>query len=497
MSEHDQPRPRSRSRSTNAEQPLARLELATLAHVGVLVVFAAWWLGGNTLLARTLLSIWGTLGVAITVAAALKRGQSSDRLRPLRWLWPLALFNAMVIASCFNPSFREVTDETRNFFVEDRARLLLPSTARPLHTLQTLWFFDAVYLSCFNLLLVVRQRRALRALLLILAGNALLLAIFGTAQKLVGAKGLFFGFIDSPQVYFFSSFIYHNHWGAFTVLMTALSLGLVAHFARRSASRDFWHSPVPSGLVAILLLAASIPLSASRSSTVLILLLLAIGLVHWLWRFLRRRRGGLTEKSTLLPLVAAIAALGLGGAFAYTLARPVIEHRLEITQEQIAQMRSRGDFGSRAILYRDTWNMAREKLWFGWGMGAYPTAFFSRNTQQTSPVDGLLQYYHDAHSDWLQSASEVGLIGTTLLGLCALVPLWGSRRGLTQSPLPIYLLIGCGSVVLYAALEFPFGNRAVICAWWTCFFSALHYARADRASTGSADPSDSRSARLS
>lgn len=462
-------------------RPLTRLEIATIAHVAALVLFAAWGFGGNTLFMRTLLSVWGSLGLGLTAFAL----RGADARRRVRALWPFALFNVVVLASCFNPSFREVTDEVRHFFVEDRARLPLPSTARPLHTLQTLWFFDAVYLSCFNLLLVVRRRRALRTLLLILAANAVLLAIFGTVQKLSGATGLFFGLRSSPQVYFFSSFIYHNHWGAFTVLMTAVALGLVFHFSRHTTGRDFWHSPAPTALVAILLLAASVPLSFSRSSTVLILLLLAIAFAHWL-RLLARRSGtsgtgpARSRNFPLWPLAGGLAALGIAGYFAYDLARPTIEHRMAITREQIADIQTRGDFGSRAILYRDTWAMAREKPWFGWGMGSYPTAFFRRNTQQISPIDGLPQYYHDAHSDWLQSLSEVGFVGTVLLGLCALVPLWSARRALFRSPLTAYLLTGCGLVVLYAWLEFPFGNRAVICAWWTCFFSAVLHARLDR-----------------
>ena len=92
----------------------------------------------------------------------------------------------------------------------------------------------------------MRQRRNLRRLLLFAGGNDLVLAVFGSVQKFVKAKGLYFGLVPSPQTYFFSSFIYHNHWGAFTVLMVALCLGLVAHYARRS-ERDFWHSPAPSG----------------------------------------------------------------------------------------------------------------------------------------------------------------------------------------------------------------------------------------------------------
>ena len=470
------------------------LEALTILHVALLVLVAAWAFGGNAPWVRTLLSVWGSLGVAITIAACVRRRHRAERQR-LMWLWPLGLFNAIVLVSAFNPSFREVTDGARTFYVQEGARWPLPSTARPALSLATLWFLDAVYLSCFNLLLVVRRRRALRALLFALAGNALVLAAFGTVQKLSGADGLFFGAVKSPQVYFFSSFIYHNHWGAFIVLMTAAALGLVFHFSRRSTGRDFWHSPALTGLVAILLLAISVPLSTSRSCTVLVLLVLAAAMMHGLWNLVRRRRaqGG----SIARPIALSIAAAILAGTFVYSLAGSTIEKRLDVTRDQIADLRARGDFGSRQILYRDTWHMAQEKLWFGWGMATYPTVFYLHNTQQYGSPDGLPLYFHDAHSDWLQSFSEVGLAGTALLGLCALVPLYASRRYLSANPITLYLGGGCALIVLYAWLEFPFGNRAVICAWWTCFFTGLQYARLragemrSTASEGLAHPSAS------
>jgi hypothetical protein len=37
------------------------------------------------------------------------------------------------------------------------------------------------------------------------------------------------------------------------------------------------------------------------------------------------------------------------------------------------------------------------------------------------------------------------------------------------------LLAGCGLLAIYAVVEFPFANPAVMEAFWLCFFTALRY----------------------
>lgn len=468
------------ARPPSHQTPLAPLELVTLVHVASLTVVGSWAFGGNAEWSRTLLSWLASLGGLITLTAlqtplTLREGGR----RPLRWLWPLAAFNLLVIASSFNHSFREVTDGLRTLYVPTASNPNFPSSARPLLALHQLWFFDGVYLSCFNLAFVVRQRRALRGLLLVLSANAVALAVFGTVQKLIGSTGLYFGLQKSPQRFFFSTFVYHNHWGAFILLMTAASIGLVFHFVRRRDSRDFWHSPALGGLVAILLVAASVPLSGSRSTTLALVALLGLATLHWVARLVRQRRA--YRESIALPLLLTFAGIGGACYFAYDVARPMIEQRLHTTAQQVTQMQAEGTVGSRAVLYRDTWRMAAEKPWFGWGMASYPTVFYLYNSQQVSKRDGLPNFYHDAHSDWLQALAEHGFVGTSLLALCGLIPLWNRRRALFQSPLTLYLLCGCGLLLLYAWVEFPFGNGSVIIAFWTCFFCAIHYGRLDAA----------------
>ncbi len=66
------------------------------------------------------------------------------------------------------------------------------------------------------------------------------------------------------------------------------------------------------------------------------------------------------------------------------------------------------------------------------------------------------------------------------------MPLAGLRRRHFSSPTAAYLLAGCALVLLYAWVEFPFGNAAVVLTWWLAYFCAVRYARLESSSEGSA-----------
>ena len=459
------------------KHPLGGIEIAVLVHAGIFIAAGTWAFGGNAAFVRPWLSLWGTVGPFITIAAMLvNRKRTQVSLRPLAWLWPFGLFNALVLISCFFPLFRELRVGERDFFATVALPVWRPGAAVPARALRALWLFDGIYLSCFNLALIVRHRRGLRALLLAAAANALILSVFGTVQKLMGAKGIFFGLVKSPQIYFFSTFIYHNHWGAFIVLMAAVCLALVRHYAQWGEGRDLFHTPAFAGLVAVLFLAITVPLSTSRSCSLLLVLLLGGALVRWIAHKAGERRE--FRESMTLPLLGAAAAIIVGLAGIWFIARDVISMRVAKTEEQVAAMRARGSVGSRAVLYADTWRMAKARLVFGWGMDSYPYVFQIYNSQDhPNKRDNLPNYYVDAHSDWLQAVAEHGLVGAALLALCGLAPLAALRRRRPWGTLPAHLLAGCALILLYAWVEFPFGNTAVVLCWWFCFFTAVSYAR--------------------
>jgi len=201
--------------------------------------------------------------------------------------------------------------------------------------------------------------------------------------------------------------------------------------------------------------------------------MLAIALIRGIPSISDTLRISGVSKTGALAGIILVAAIAIGGF--WMTAGDTITSRTVKTREQAVAMWADRGLGSRGILYRDTCRMARDRLLFGWGMGSYPTVFPLYNSIKPNR-DGIPQVYHDAHSDCLQSLAELGLAGTLLLAIAVALPsaaIW--RRRVT--PLPFFLLCGCALVAAYSLIEFPFGNVAVVLAWWLCFFGAIQYVR--------------------
>lgn len=454
-------------------------ERAVFLHFGLLLIFTTWAFGGQAPWARQVIAWWGTLGMGLFVWLALGRRPDDGRIHPaVRLLWPLWLFDALVIASCFNPGFREVMVAGEPVLVMGQPNPWWPSAALPRLAAKELWQFNGIVLTCFNLLQVLHRRGQVRALLFLLAGNAVVLAVFGTFQKLVGAKGLWFGAVASPNPRFFSTFIYHNHWGAFVLLNIAACLALLFHYHRRGGHRDIWHSPVLLGAVVTFLLATTVPLSASRSCTILAALLLGGALVHFAIRVIRRRRE--TGESIVAPVTGLLTVAVIAVAAIAFLGRGAMGERLRQTSTQLANISEGNVITSRLTLYQDTWRMASEKPWFGWGLESYAHVFRIFNTQRAQESWVWIPFYAEAHNDWLQALAEVGFIGTGLLVLLGLRVVRSARWRSSRSLVPRYLIAGCGLILLYAWLEFPFANPAVLLTFCALLCCAVRYAALDQ-----------------
>lgn len=463
------------------------LEKATLIHVAVLMLSSSWVFGGNIWWMRTALSVWATLGVPLTVLALWQHGDSGRAARRrIAWLTPWVAFVIIVGFSCLNPSFRPMVAEGAPVLVNVGPRWpSLPSCVSPEKTLNELWFYAGTYLAAFNLLLVPRHRRPLRWLVFAGVVNCLILAVYGSMQKLMGTS-LYFGAATSPNLRFFATFIYNNHWGAFLILWLSAAGGLLFFQADRASGRDLWHSPFSLLAAALLLMAATAPLSASRAAMLLATVVVAVVTLHGLLRVKSlRQQSGLTIWPPVLIILLLVGAAT--GAIGWLAERSINARYVETRQ---ALARSQPIWQERLELYRDTWKLALRKPLFGWGLESYASTFTLMRPRPLEPNRQYESSYAEAHSDWLQSLAETGIAGTVLVVLMGVVPLVGQWRRSRPSPLAAYLLLGCTLASLYALIEFPFANGAVVISFWVLFFTALRLGSArspTSAGPGSAD----------
>jgi O-Antigen ligase len=450
------------------------IERLVAAHVGIFLVGVSWAFGGNADWVRTPISLWGTLGIFLTIGIlSYRKFRVASPPGARVWAWPILGLNGLVLVSCLTPGFRYLHYGSEVYLLPLRLSWWIPSAARPELALRSLWLFDGIYFSCLNIALTVGRRGVIRMLLGIAVGNALALSVFGTVQKLVGSTGIYFGAVKSPQDYFFASFVYDNHWGAFIILTMGACLGLALRYVNGSRGGGFFHGPSLVGFAAAAFIGLSVPFSGARACSILLSILGCIALAKGAPRIARSlRSSGVTPPVAYvgMALTAVVAALG-----AWAVAGDVIESRISKARSQVSAMWAEGGLGARGILYHDTWHMARPRLLFGWGMGSFPSVFGLYNTQ-VAKGDHIPVVYHDAHSDWLQSVAELGFVGTALIALAVLLPLL-AIRGMGVTHIPYFILAGCALVGAYAWIEFPFGNVAVVLTWWLLFFCAVQYSR--------------------
>lgn len=451
--------------------PCGNLEKVTSWHVMLFAMGAAWMFGGKIDWAKPILIGWGGLGALLTLYGLIGRRQRGAPVaRWLLWLTPPLLLATWVLVSSFNPSFEVVWYYEQQVFRPHSAIPWLPSSVLPALTRSELALALGLYLSAFNLALNTENRRTIRSVVLILGLNACVLALFGIAQKLAGTE-MFFGWVESPNSSFFASFIYHNHWGPYALLNIAGWFGLIEYLAREDRGRGFLHSPGFAALIAILLISTTIPLSTSRSSTLMLAFILTVGMFWWLWRFDRQASGPAKRP---LALVAGTVTLLLIFAAAFWVGQDSIKSRLADTREQIAQMKEMGGIGQRARVYGDSIRFIKTKPIAGWGLESYAFVYRRYNSEPKT-VEGWTVQFNEAHSDWLQLGTEVGLVGVGLFLTTLGLPLWWVRHRLFRNPLPGMMFICLGTLGLYAWVEFPFANPAVTLSAWIAFFGSVRY----------------------
>ena len=322
------------------------------------------------------------------------------------------------------------------------------------------------------------RRDLKRWLLKVIVFNGAILAAVGLAHLATGTDKLFG--IRPIGTFFFSTFGYPNHAGAYFTLVTAINIGLVMEVLGGEE-----HTQSSSGWlqVALVLNLLGVFFSLCRAGMVLTLAILAFAAVYgtvYLWN-----RLAVSAKLRLLTLVAGLV---LFAAFMAVKApgNPILREIKSIEWLRLHEQLQ----GDRAELGRAAVDIWQDYPWSGtggWGFRRFVGMYMGPEKYDYLRAAGRA----NVHNDALQYLCEHGMIGMVLiLGLILVVvgqivirlttiprlhlPESGLPRTwfMSVNPLVWFILVGTTATVIHSLIDLPFRNMAILSVWFIALAAA-------------------------
>jgi hypothetical protein len=471
------PRPRRRK--------LHPLELAALVLVGTHLVFLPWALGGMPAWSQLASAALAVAGFAVALiprdyadgddGEAPHRLPMWPRLRAFPVFWIGLALLGYIAVQALNPAWVYRSDAA-NFWLERIPhRAWLPAGVDAPFARwnpgRALLVYGSAWLVICTVWVAFTRRRTIQLLLVALAVNGVLLALFGVVQKLLGNEKIFW-VLPSPSLWFFASFVYKNHAAAYLNLALTVTVALAAWYYVRGLRRH--EKSNPAGLFAFFALgiAVSVLASYARGATLAMLgfLIVCAG------AFVLHRRALPAENRN--PIIG-VALLLVFGVFLFTgyralRSRDAFDHlRAGFTQQDRA-------LEGRRVATAAALEMLAEHRLLGVGAGAFRHVFpiYQAKHPVLTMSLGERRHWEHAHNDLVQFPIELGLAGCALgllglgYGLLVLV-----RHRFWASPPAACTVLGLLLLVPYAGWDFPFQCPAILITWGALWPAAALWAR--------------------
>jgi O-antigen ligase len=361
-----------------------------------LVLLSATALFGGVYLWTTLALALAVVGLALVVRP---RFAVAGTLRILDIALAALLCGVLVQAVPLPTAFVRAVSPAREAFVAASALQEVPQSgaapltldlAATLHAWLSLFCIAATFWIARTLF----SRGGIRTFTTIIAWGAIVFAVIAFAQQASGTTEVYgFWRPRDPGARPLGPFINRNHFGTWSILAICLCGGYLQWRSDRTLMAASWRSRVAAWLdgrsvmlcLAVVLLAAAVALSASRSS--LVALACAAGYVA-----LAAPAGeGLRRRVPLVALaaIAVVAMLGYGDGRQLLL--------------RMDETRTVG-LANRLVIWKDGMTAAQDFPLAGVGAGAFGTAM---RVYQTSP---RTYYHNEAHNQYVQVVVEGGVL---------------------------------------------------------------------------------------
>jgi hypothetical protein len=484
----------------HTKQSIAPREIAVAFLGGATLVFTAWSYAGVMSWALHTMLVGGLLTLVCAVLPiptfrhyGLKRfslwvngtdgehgpDKSLKRLTASPFFWLGAAFLAFLFVQALNPSMIQLKDERGRWWIEAIEPPLganWPSSIRANFEPMNAWRAIELHLAAGSLAcgfwVGIRRRKVALAVLWAFLISGVVLAMVAMLQHFNGADKVLWT-VASENKNFWGSFFYRNHASAYLNWVLVVAGCLYFYHVKRSAEAGQSGGAHFFCVFAFVLIICSVGLTLSRGGIIFASLL---GVVFVIGLSLQYLQFALSVRRSLAITLLLAAIIGFGCTIAIrTIDWAAIQNRFDELQESLRN----ADTDTRVLCTRATWEMAQDRLWFGWGAGSFRYAF--PNYQKAYP-DLWHKHYHPkkgwvgrkffryAHNDLLQFIAEYGIIGFSLLLAAMLSLLARGLCGLSRDPLLVlFLLLGFSCAFAHAFVDFIFSCPA----YWVAFVSGF------------------------
>jgi len=425
-----------------------------------LLVWAPLPLGSNRSWAIGLLLVFALVLLLGALLAWRNYGSAAlARLAPYRW--PLGLLGSMMALSwlqtCPLPSaLVDVLSPMAAAAQMPAAWMTLSLDVFQSRLMATLSF---VYFSVFLVaLLVVRDGTRLERLALVLVGSGVLQALLGAVLFSTQAAYRLF-FVNVSHSDMVGSFVNRNHLAAYLCMCLSIGIGLMlARMGNRKTTHHNWESRLKAAIeftlsakmrLRLLLVVMVIALVLTRSRMGNSAFFSAMLVVGFLGIALMRKTAPRT-----IALIASLIVIDVLVVGSWVGLEKVVE-RIQGTELTIAAGGKQESVEARTEAARTALALVRDYPLLGSGGGSFYNVFLGYRTPQYGYT-----YIDHAHNDYVEFASDHGLLGLAIVGALVVLSAWTVLKALARrkSALPRGIAFGVAmsmvALMIHSTVDF-------------------------------------------
>ncbi len=476
--------------------PIPYREMVVTVTAAATIIFTGYSRGGMRVPEQVILSILCGICFLLSVVPYRHdwmpwRDQLAKLVRfPLFWLG--GLYIAYLVTQALNPSWVYIREGSKWWLQRTGYIHWLPSGMitpfAEYNPWRAIMWMGGAWLFVCALWITIEHRRTALALVWTSVSSATLMAFLGILADLSAAGKMLWIWERKRSDGVFGSFFYENHAAAFLFLNLGLCLGLALYSYVHAERHGKKSNPAFMLLLMAVVMWSGIFFSGARTATVasaaLVGSFLIIGAITLF------RTGNLDRsKAVVTSAIATVLAITLTAFLSLTDTEQLNRHIETAIRDifHVAETRDEASIEDASVRFRlkmaqATLDMWEERKWVGFGIGSYRFYFpvhqrnypeihihpATRSRWAKSQGRTLVWRVTFAHSDWLQSLAEVGIVGTGLLSACVLT--WWAML-LRQLPRwrasTVIWFLTFTALFLHAAVELIFWSPSIFLAFAT------------------------------